>query len=771
MKENKSMQLKRSIQKKLMAATSMLMVAVIMMVSSTYAWFTLSTAPEVTGITTAVGANGNLEIALAYVDGSQNINTWENPEQITSAVGDSGNNHSWGNLIDISTESSGINYGLSHIALMPAQLQVQDGAYGPMVGAFYLETPVYGADGRVDSLEASSYTGTYNSNAEAFYVNSDARGVRAIGTASSMTQRQTDYRNARATLSTNGALAQVSASKSLYNNGSALADLILKHATAENGSDTYTETDLNTIKSVVESLNLAVEYVGDALENAIVGYVASAAVQISLDDTVFEAIRTELTLEKVTTADDGATYTISIGEAGTYPLPEEWVAAYNIYLKSLEDLEAAEDGIDACDTAITGGAASLTWAQISVPLTKLVNPSVVTINGYTSSAVKENMSAIVSSVTSNGVQVELPNGSGVYSDVAALTGDYKTSITISEVTYGSLTIENVNATMSTKVIGTDASKNQVPSPYFTVISNELLTLGAPTAGGATSDSKITDFYGYAVDMIFRTNASSSNLLLQSNAIDRIYEENTGASDTMGHGSTMTFTTTDVATFTADQVARLMGAIRVVFMDDAQTILAKAKLNMSETDSLFEKTGTSVTAGLYIYTDAASETQVGTTATETIENVEKGNLANYTDSTTTDTATGNKTVITYTITKADGSAYVEEDPDYTGSYTVVKSTAVYKVTTTDTFKTGNDAVITALTQNTAQNVTVLVYLDGNYVDNTMVGATTTTSMTGTMNLQFASDATLVPMEYTKLYEAGQAAGGDATGGDDTPSQGE
>ena len=61
MKTNKSKR-QRDIKSKLMAAICMLLVSSIMMVSSTYAWFTLSTAPEVTGITTAVGAIGNLEL-------------------------------------------------------------------------------------------------------------------------------------------------------------------------------------------------------------------------------------------------------------------------------------------------------------------------------------------------------------------------------------------------------------------------------------------------------------------------------------------------------------------------------------------------------------------------------------------------------------------------------------------------------------------------------------------------------------------------------------
>ena len=53
-----------AIRRKLYSALAMLLVSSIMMVSSTYAWFVLSTASEVTGIQTQVGSNGALEIAL-----------------------------------------------------------------------------------------------------------------------------------------------------------------------------------------------------------------------------------------------------------------------------------------------------------------------------------------------------------------------------------------------------------------------------------------------------------------------------------------------------------------------------------------------------------------------------------------------------------------------------------------------------------------------------------------------------------------------------------
>ena len=63
-KKTKKTETYASIRKKLYSALAMLLVSSIMMVSSTYAWFVLSTAPEVTGIQTQVGANGALEIAL-----------------------------------------------------------------------------------------------------------------------------------------------------------------------------------------------------------------------------------------------------------------------------------------------------------------------------------------------------------------------------------------------------------------------------------------------------------------------------------------------------------------------------------------------------------------------------------------------------------------------------------------------------------------------------------------------------------------------------------
>ena len=55
----------------------------------------------------------------------------------------------------------------------------------------------------------------------------------------------------------------------------------------------------------------------------------------------------------------------------------------------------------------------------------------------------------------------------------------------------------------------------------------------------------------------------------------------------------------------------------------------------------------------------------------------------------------------------------------------------------------DNKIMSLDQNVPKALTAVVWLDGDVVDNTMVSATEATSLNGTLNLQFASSADLVP----------------------------
>ena len=167
------------IRSKLMAAASMLMVGV--MVSSTYAWFTLSTAPEVKNISTTVAGNGSLEIALMPTDGLLSSIT-------AGAVGSTATvvqkNTKWGNQIILSDDTAtGDYYGLNSISLNPASLNYTTAA-GAAGATFVADKPLsiatYGSDGRIASLNANNI-GVRGKNDTASFADASYYGVRAIG--------------------------------------------------------------------------------------------------------------------------------------------------------------------------------------------------------------------------------------------------------------------------------------------------------------------------------------------------------------------------------------------------------------------------------------------------------------------------------------------------------------------------------------------------------------------------------------------------------------
>lgn len=127
----------------------LLAISLTMVVTTSFAWIVLSRSPEVTGVSTTVASNGNLEIALVPADGSL-------PKD--SAVGDSyaadgqsitAANLTWGNMINLSDPS----YGLDNLVLRPAQLNKAALLTNPLFGA------EYGQDGRIIKLNSNfAYT-------------------------------------------------------------------------------------------------------------------------------------------------------------------------------------------------------------------------------------------------------------------------------------------------------------------------------------------------------------------------------------------------------------------------------------------------------------------------------------------------------------------------------------------------------------------------------------------------------------------------------------
>ena len=707
----------KDMKSKLMAAICMLLVSSIMMVSTTYAWFTLSTAPEVTGITTAVGANGNLEMAL--LKSNANFNSLDT--DITSGTSDSMEatgklikeaNVTWGNLVDLSDTTT---YGLNQIQLYPASLNKGEDDT-KIINTAPLKRPVYGADGRVSSLTSTGVgSGIYNGTV--FNIGSNQEyGVRAVGSASSMSPRKAEYRTQIQTGTSSKESARGYARSSLQTNGGTLAGIAIKMANDNDSTSTYTTTEINALKEMVKELEKAVK----SIEAALKSYVIAANIAPTAQETTYSATVTAI---KAMELSQIAAWTD--GQESGYTKPTGFDSAYQkLYnndgttglARSVSNAKSSLSSLSSNDSS------TYTKTQIESILKLILDPSQMTLNGFTIAQLKANPMQILSNI-GNGFTAKMPSGSGAYADIADLCGDYYVGIKIPEGSkVGDYDIGGLDVTMQT-------ATSQTTSMLDTV-KNGITFIDAESSGSSTN--AITDFYGYIVDLAFRTNAANSELRLQTDAIDRIYGEEGKNENVQGGGSSMTFKSLD-DDFRNENVKELMKHIRVIFFEtESGNILAEARLDTSNSSLSAE----GVTAPLKVY---------GTTQWKKTEGF-------VGEKTTTDTSTSiageeNGKSGEENLTTQD-KAGTESPSIDTGSAGDQGSGSTGSTTTLDV-QTAN--TIVALEQNKAKAVSVLVYLDGNSISNADVAATAEASMTGSMNLQFSSSANLVPMEYSDLMD--------------------
>lgn len=652
------------VKKKLMGAICMLLVASIMVVSSTYAWFTLSTAPEITGISTSVGANGNLEMALLNTD------TYGDMTTIKSAVGDSSavasksvteSNITWGNLVNLDNPS----YGLERIKLMPAALSVQAadaGSYKVNLNSL-LGTPVYGADGRVVDISGNTYTGTWNTTANSWaYSTTKAEyGVRAIGANDNLTAQQ----------------AGLLTAKSDYNKALTAAKSIIQNALTTNGQNLASAVTTLAMSSTAATISTE-------QQTAIQAMVTASDGALKQIDLAYIAV-----LKAAATKLDSTAYTAAIDLLDGIATYDEAVTKLNGQSIDVpEVLTTAATALDTQKAAVTAAQTALReeTPDYKTALTKLVDTTKVTINGYNATA-KEgddaknlmvddgeggttiNSTFMTAVITDGGAMVEMPDGSGVFAYIGSVAGNYAAATQVTIENFKGLTLKNMPATIKTT------------ATVDTTVSTALNTVTAN--GTSTGNVSLSNTYGYALDMAFRTNAASSYLKLQTAAAQRVYSDGTSEA-TQGGGSTMTFkadvdSTTNTAVLKEAQVVSLMQAIRVAFIDP----------------------------------------EVGTLyGIATLENITTGD---------------------------DGSMKGELKLNNVSN---LDTTAKTFELNTRVPNEGAEAKLMDLEQNTAKKLTVLVYLDGHGVDNGDV-ANAASSMTGTLNLQFSSSAELKPMENTAL----------------------
>ena len=687
--EKRKVNMPAGIRSKLTAAIVMLLVATILMVSTTYAWFTLSTAPEVTGITTNVGANGNLEMMLLNKD---SFNSTADDLGVISEVGDSSAvkdlteaNEKWGNLVDLSDAT----YGLDDIVLLPARLNLTDAA---ALNSTVLLAPSYGTDGRVIEVNTATYSGAYEDHSWIYKDLADHAGVRAIGTSSGVTQRLSAYRTAKAAVASYVSSAKNTAVNSLVANGQTLANIVVRHAVTGDGSDTYTLDEVKALQTMINALDQANTDAGKAIVSAVL------ANSLSANQTA------DLTDEQVTALVNAcATATPStVASIENVVLPDGFDAAKTQWEANNTVILDAKGKVDAL---VDEGKASYTYTEITPVIDNLIEKDHTTVAGV-KNPTRNDMQTLIDNITAAGMTVvmEMEDGAGIYTDLAKLIGDFTASGFKVTVNYNGMT---VTANVVIKTTGHD-NPLIIPGIVYGAAPEE-------TVGGEGTKTVLADTYGYALDFGFRTNAPSSNLLLQTDAAQRVYSDAT-APNTQGGGSYMQFTSNNVRTFSVEEVRALMSAIRVVFVSptDAEVsgydVLGVAKLDITGT---FDEA-----SGITTYTGGKVIDANGTVLAD----------------------------------GADGGAGIKAD------LLLCNYTYENGVFTVGEAKDKNYA-ITALDQNVAKKVTAIVYIDGDIVDNTMV-ANAAESMSGKLNLQFSSDASLKPMENTNVRQNGGTPSKDA-----------
>lgn len=161
------------IKEKIGAAGVGLLIATVMAASATFAWVTLSKAPEVSNMATNLSANGSLEIALSKPNGSlpDEVDIDEGAG-ITGGSSITSTNLQWGNLVNLSDPS----YGFENLVLRPAELNSVALLTNPLKGA------VYASDGRITTLDTNYAYTKWDTELGKFKTtgSNDGFGVRAI---------------------------------------------------------------------------------------------------------------------------------------------------------------------------------------------------------------------------------------------------------------------------------------------------------------------------------------------------------------------------------------------------------------------------------------------------------------------------------------------------------------------------------------------------------------------------------------------------------------
>lgn len=697
--------MQKQVKAKLMSAVALLLVSAILLSTSTYAWFVLSTAPEVSEMKTTAGANGALAIALQSTKAGSGMH---DRAEITNGVGDTGSNTTWGGLVDLTN-----NYGLEKISLSPARLNV-DTKTGMVQKGTPLSIPQFGADGRVSALTPMG-TVYYDAGRDAF-VEGTNYGVNIVGkrddlngAGASITRtmdRQWLINTSTAKISTMRAEMQAALDQVVTDNSKGIVNIMMRFF----GSPRFEEGDLTTIQSLADAFQGLMADAESALRYALLACCAADTVNYPTDAAGQKALSAvyakydKLPLKTEAGADGKAPDSIlKLAQEN-----QESLSNSAALKASYAAIETAVDSVYQAEEQIKNAQSYLNQAQDAQDNSALVSACTSMFNvtemyvGLKGEQMYLASTAEARELFGANKLMELYalKGSGLFHTMATVLGDYTVyieDITVTDDTYedenGNEITERVetiysidlHATVASTYTGFDPDINVgcLQSVYET--TRPLHVEGTVTY--TMEASTRLNAYGYAVGLAFRSSAGG-NLLLQQEAANRMTGETSDSAEgrlpetgnVQGAGSTVSFTMAD--DMTEAQARALVQKVYVVFLADNGYIQGMAAA------------------------DADSISVVSHRNAETLKD--------------TFEVTATLVMCGYTLDEATGE--------------LIKGTA----------KAIQDIV--SLPADKTVWLTALVYLDGDAVTGGEVSADTTQSLFGSINLQFCSDQKLTGMPY-------------------------
>lgn len=771
------------LKEKLVAMALIFVMSAAMLMTSTFAWVSLSVKPQVSDIPTSIASNGNLEIALAQ--GTTSDFSVPGSSQVGDSVLDTLlRNVTWGNLINLNDS----RYGLKNLVLRPSLLNDANLIERPLYG------PVYDGTGRVVDMNTNFGYSSWEDSMGRFKA-SNALGVRAITSMTYGESGEQNVFNAQLNLAESAnARFQNSYTSLAYNDtymealASMMTGYMVQNILKVNSSVGGMISDATIKVADLRSFATMYEAVVACFEEQAAVYANLLNLQATVNQKDLKITAADILLLSYDVSAKTAYKTLVNRGYTTYPDTDKTVGILKDMDNFLYDYALIKADlqriIDLTNYITNQNKTSISWPSCPVVegtttriiddiINNLTNVGECTITGgdYTNLKIKNvgataalalKEAGVCETKITNGILYNMDNRSG-----ARIRNPEGKPVSLSVQVMGTQTIRSN--------ISTSATDNYFENERALVAKAIKEKYGAP-------ELIANDSYGFAIDFWVRTNADNSYLTLQGNVLTRTDTVDVKGKDLNGE-EVLLYTITVKMNSDSEEGNTQGNGVLEDMMVISYDVYASTYIPEGESE---EQECWRFADSHQVVTEEALGGQAIPTPLKKVKEIET--VIGYEGDNRVWEGENHSLLTVSSTTQGSGSCYVfyaNTPDDQQRSLQLLKSLKVAfvdldgKLLTTAYLDTerhyasagkvivplmldnksisiGTDPnaekkyAITALEQNVPKRITAIVYLDGTTLTNDNVLASS--DIQGQMNIQFGSSLALVPLSNEKLYNS-------------------